>query len=339
MDGRIYYAGIWEERLGSETPLAPFAVGVLLAAALIGGFFLTQWMLGASVVEPAAEALLPLQPGARVVVLLALAIGYSIGAFGHWNRGVRRDCEEFGIDPGRLSWSQDESREVLIASRRAGLAGVGLAALVIVGIFVGFGDERERLLDAEFVWGAALTALLFWILARATVLTVHSHRSLSARQLARSDVLNVRRLRLFGRMALRNVLVWMIGLALGLPFLFDPTALATMLPGLAIILGLAGISLVLPVRSVHRAIRDAKRAELARVEQELRRERDAVMRGDARQSGRLADLLGYLRYVEDLSAWPFDASMLRRFGLYLLIPLASWVCGALVERAIDTLLD
>lgn len=36
--------------------------------------------------------------------------------------------------------------------------------------------------------------------------------------------------------------------------------------------------------------------------------------------------------------WPFDAGVLRRFGLYVLIPVASWVLGALVEPFVDRVL-
>jgi hypothetical protein len=34
---------------------------------------------------------------------------------------------------------------------------------------------------------------------------------------------------------------------------------------------------------------------------------------------------------------PIDAPTLRRFALYLAIPLGSWFGGALVERMVDTL--
>jgi hypothetical protein len=36
--------------------------------------------------------------------------------------------------------------------------------------------------------------------------------------------------------------------------------------------------------------------------------------------------------------WPFDAPIRLRFTLFLLLPLGSWLGGALVERAVDTLL-
>ncbi len=42
--------------------------------------------------------------------------------------------------------------------------------------------------------------------------------------------------------------------------------------------------------------------------------------------------------VEGIAERPIHAETLRRVGLYLLIPLESWVGGALVERVIDTVL-
>jgi hypothetical protein len=49
----------------------------------------------------------------------------------------------------------------------------------------------------------------------------------------------------------------------------------------------------------------------------------------------LTDLLAYQERIESLRDWPMDASAFRRFGLYLLIPLGSWLGSALVERLLD----
>ena len=54
---------------------------------------------------------------------------------------------------------------------------------------------------------------------------------------------------------------------------------------------------------------------------------------------RLGGLLSYRGHVESISEWPFDTALLLRFALYLLIPLGSWLGGALVERSLDSLLD
>jgi hypothetical protein len=53
----------------------------------------------------------------------------------------------------------------------------------------------------------------------------------------------------------------------------------------------------------------------------------------------LADWIAYRGLIESVREWPVDAPTLRRFTLYLAIPLGSWLGGALVERMIDALLD
>ena len=57
------------------------------------------------------------------------------------------------------------------------------------------------------------------------------------------------------------------------------------------------------------------------------------------QPSRIDELLSWEARVEAVREWPIDARALRRFGLYLLIPLLSWSGGALMERGIDALLD
>jgi len=67
--------------------------------------------------------------------------------------------------------------------------------------------------------------------------------------------------------------------------------------------------------------------------------RDAVLRGEHGAEGRLADLLAYYDHLVDVREWPFDNRTLSRFVLYLLIPLGSWLGGALVERLVSSVLD
>jgi hypothetical protein len=53
----------------------------------------------------------------------------------------------------------------------------------------------------------------------------------------------------------------------------------------------------------------------------------------------MADLVAYRSLIESVPEWPFNAPLLTRLLLYLAIPLASWVAGAMVERGLDRLLD
>jgi hypothetical protein len=44
------------------------------------------------------------------------------------------------------------------------------------------------------------------------------------------------------------------------------------------------------------------------------------------------------RHIEFVAERPFDVGAFRRFGLYLLVPVGSWVAGAPVERIVDAAL-
>ena len=119
-------------------------------------------------------------------------------------------------------------------------------------------------------------------------------------------------------------------------------SLVVFVPILLSTLAIAGAAMLFPMRGIHARIRAVKRAELDRVEAAIRGDSGAL--AGTRIEGRdpapsLADLIAYKGLVESAREWPFDGSSLRRFGLYLLIPLASWVGGALVERGVSVLLD
>ena len=53
---------------------------------------------------------------------------------------------------------------------------------------------------------------------------------------------------------------------------------------------------------------------------------------------RLPGLLAWEGRVEAVSEWPIDAATLRRPGIFVLLPLGSWIGGALVERLVDAAL-
>ena len=76
----------------------------------------------------------------------------------------------------------------------------------------------------------------------------------------------------------------------------------------------------------------AKSEELARIQRAVRGEPRALASSPiAREAASLSivDLLAYRDRIAALPEWPFDARALRRFGLYMLIRLGSWISGAL----------
>ncbi len=99
---------------------------------------------------------------------------------------------------------------------------------------------------------------------------------------------------------------------------------------------------MLTMRGARDAIRAAKGRELGALNRAIRGEDGALAETLlARRSPPpgLADLIAYRALIDGVREWPFDASAVARFLLYLGIPLGSWLGGALVERLLDVALD
>ncbi|MEN8159366.1 MAG: hypothetical protein ABFS41_04755 [Myxococcota bacterium] len=106
--------------------------------------------------------------------------------------------------------------------------------------------------------------------------------------------------------------------------------------------GFSVVCMVIPVARVHQIRVALKHDELARVERAVHGDA-AALAGSPLHAG-LADLdlpglLAYRREVADASEWPFDAPALRRFLAYMVIPPASWLAAALVERGLERWLE
>jgi anti-sigma factor RsiW len=110
---------------------------------------------------------------------------------------------------------------------------------------------------------------------------------------------------------------------------------------IAVTLGLGIVGLILPSRGVHQHIRERKREELARIRQAIASEREGLFSSapGSTPAPRMPSLLAYEARIESVREWPFDTTTVSRFGFFLLIPLVSWIGGALVERVVDAALQ
>ncbi len=284
----------------------------------------------------------------RSALVIAVVTGYALAAFWSTRQAVIRELGAYAAEVENPASELlpraggDFPVESVRGSRVVGALGAALM-LVLFGVADLFVDD----------WGAgtpgvvAMTVLLGWILGRTgyhTLVAASEAAGPRAPELE-VDVLRPQPLAHFGRIGLRLSLAWIGGISVFalLSFLFPmfgegvgwvvpiPVFLATLL--------VAMLALTIPVRGVRERIRRAKQQALAELEDGLRAARDAAVKGDLRVQGHLSDLLAYRAYVVGVREWPFDTSTLVRFALYLLIPLGSWLGGALVERTLDVLLD
>jgi len=314
---------IWEHRLALWLP-RPLLFGAFLIAVCLGAAYLSfQWFFG-----------LRVEPGAFGIGLF-LVFGLMVPAyfFGPFDRQhYETEVRTFYIP-----------RKIIRIRRFAGAAGVlvfvGLWELILV-------SQGQDLLYAwiRFHDGSATTALfllLGWIGGRNCYVGSAGIWDRPGPQRSDVDLLNLEAIYADGRSGLRGSLVFFIVIAIAGLLVFPEVGSGLWVIGPLFVFNFGmGVAILLaPARKVRSLIRDVKQEELARLEPLLRQARDDTLSGDASTQGRLTDLLAYRTQVESTREWPFDSSTLLRFGLYLLIPVASMVGGALMERVVDMVLD
>ena len=138
---------------------------------------------------------------------------------------------------------------------------------------------------------------------------------------------------------LEGALAYAIGISLFIPWTFLPGYTGPFLGLIVAAVVLPTLALVLPMRGLRAVVLPAKQEAIEKLDAEVRAIRELAMKGEPTAQARTVFLLSYRNRLEAVAEWPLDFSGVRRFGLYLLIPLGSWVASALVERALDTALN
>lgn len=336
----------WTERLFASASLPTPAVGALLAGVAVLLFLLLTLATGelARVLRGEAEA--GWEEELHFALVLCLLIGYAPAAFTSSVRGARATLDallpvlemppaEFEVQ--RLGAGRFEPSSL----RTAGIVGAAVALLVPL-----LTDLDLRAYDFRYIGPVAIShrvmlAILGWLLGRFIYALVVDSTRLDriGRDWVRVDLLDTTPLRPFARHGLRNALLCMGLLSILALLLVDwssrPGLLGVLAFGMAFAVALAAAGFVLPMRGVRASVHDAKRAELTTIAKEIRAAR--APGGESRHP-RLADLVAYRELIESVREWPLDAPTVWRFTLYVVIPLGSWLGGALVERLLDVFL-
>jgi hypothetical protein len=331
--------------------LPPIPMGAIIAGSLITLHVALQAILGfpSQSSEEATSAM-------RSAVVFALLIAYALTASRVASAATARDLRRIGArteGPGMAGARTESDRHStpMAVLRRGRIAG-GLGVLMALGLIVTLSLQDPRVTPSSFLtssfwrsewlWAWLFVPLLFWIVGRGIYFQSQGVRQMSAaaREEIPIDLLDLRPAQVMGRMALRSSLIWILGLTLASLLFIEPGFLGTvsvLFMGGILAVGVA--TFLIPMRGIRDRLRAARRDELERLDAEIRVFRDRERTGQKSEPGRLADRLAYRQHIESLSEWPVDTATLTRFGLYLLIPLGSWLGGALMERLLGRLLD
>ncbi len=330
-------------RAFEATGLAPHWVGLALALALLAIFFTLELTLG--------RISLMLEPGdpervlsdIRLTVAHILVAVYLVTAYVHSEQTAERSLGEVS----RLAGRSDGAVPLFLPHNERIALGIAGGLGVVGGLmasYLGPGEDvsyRPSTWDPETIWHRLLALFIgFWIVRLLVRIAIDSVRlSRVAADVPRLDLLDLDALAPVTRYGLTNALLGLGLAAVYALFLVEPGYLPLMFVILVNGAIVAGAALVLPARGAHRCIQARKQAELAWCRARIRAARAALEEARPGTRDRLDELVAWEARVERVREWPFDSSTLARFGLYLLIPLASWSGAAFVERLIDSLLD
>ena len=339
-------APLWTLRLFETIPLRPASVGVLLAAGLIAIFFLQEFALGRHALFLDPDDPFRTLRNVRLTVFGCLLIGYLPTAYVYLVRGARDTLAQ--LRPV-LTGEPEELAQLEATAGRYDATGLRIAAVlgVLGGLLMPYLGEGENFYtwaanSPETLWHRVTSPLVGYWFARLgfAVLSESLKLSALAGRLTPLDLFDLRPLTPFTRQGLTHALV-VVGFGSIQSLNLIESGFGPILSlNWAMTAGVAIIGLLVPVNGVRKRIRNAKAARLETCREDLRRAQASLdASGGNEELTRVANLLALRQHLSEIREWPFDASTLRRLALYLLVPLASWSGGALVERLIDAALD
>jgi hypothetical protein len=274
---------------------------------------------------------------------LALVLAYSAAAAWLGQRWLVGEFDALRdvVEAGEAEWSTWSRR--LRAPPRAALAAC-FAGGVAFGLGVNAASAWIRSSGnanwtGHVVWVWILNPLLFGVLGLLVYRSVDGRRIFAELgHRARVRLGDLATLAPFARAGLRLAVLWLLGSSLASLLFVEADVPAVVAGVLALTVGFGIASLLGPSSGVHARLRAEKRAELAWVRAEIARAAAALRTpegGDAASAARLPALVAWEARVSAAPEWPIDTRTVIRFALFLLVPLCSWLGGALAERALD----
>ncbi len=267
---------------------------------------------------------------------LILVLGYTVAAAWIGRRWTRAEFERLrgAVEATDDEWARWARR--VHTPARAGLAtgaALGAACGVAVNLVSGWLlVESDASWTGHTVWTWLLNTPLFGVIGMLAYLAQSAGVFREAGRQVRVRWGRREALAPFARVGFRQAALWLIGSSLASLLFVQADVPAVVAGVLVVTVGIGIASLLAPSRGVHERLREAKRAELAWVRDEIERAGRALRAGEG---ARLPALLAWEEHIAAAPEWPFDVRTLLRFGLFLLFPLGSWLGAALAERALD----
>jgi hypothetical protein len=334
----------WLQRRIDASRGTPVRAGLAIAAATLVAFFgwhALGWALGSG--HPRERYFWQQMFGPNLIN--AALIGYAPAAMAWSRRQALGELARLAplLPGGGASLRERIERFPRVPMALAG-AGFGLLILPLVVFDASLNSLWRHSGAFGRGWLIFVNVCVGWLMTRAVLEELRLARifSQAGESVTTVDLFDLAPLEPFARRGVESVLVWSVGASLlSLIFTGEGWASDTLPFLVAAVLVPAAVALLLPLIGVHRRIRAAKQAELARIHARARADRDALLGGgsaSAEAAARLPALLALRSQVADVREWPLDLPTFARLAGFLGIGLASWVGAALVDVAIEAVL-
>lgn len=335
-------ARLIEVRLHALSPFGPVINGLLIAALVYGLYIVIAHFAGQPVFETMAGGGARFDRGAWIALVLSLVFAAALTMPALSERQWRASVEAVSatLDPSgaALAHAMAEGPQrsrwsgAVLALMLGGAGGVAFNIWLMRSEGMAFGEY----VSSTGLWFLLISPLLFGLGARAARLLRGDDRDMAA--LVKDHLVvspaQFNQLEVYGRLALRSALTWLVMAAIIMLFFVYLTPVIVSIAALTLAL-LASIyafaSTIAPV--VRNAARIRQHA-LGEVRAQLEAEGAAALASTG-TPGRLADLAAYEAWLERRPVWPVSAPVTRRLAVYGLIPVLAWFGAAAAQLVVS----
>lgn len=329
------------------SPVGPVLTGLAIAAMVFASYYVVTLIEGVSIFDDGPRSVAGLSADSWAAFVISLFAWAFISA--NELAGRRNFADIYVLAPKLAGVTVDELLAALEPSperQRGGWIAAAFGLALGAVLFIGQRDAGtpERGYFEEFTpiawWAMIATMILSSLVIRWVVMargdTAYVTDNLMDK--AKLDLLSQSDAQAVGHIALRGAVVWLLHAAiLFLLFVGQPLN-AVLIATFCLIVAIAFMVLITPLRWVHQLIARTKERELTKIREDIRRARQQVVHHGpvgAEAGSRLTGLLAYEARIEGVSEWAIDVGTMFRFAGLLSLPVISWTGGAFAERIID----
>lgn len=339
----VDHAPLLEVRLLGHSPLHPLVNGLIIVALLFGSYLFIAINHGRTLIEQTAGGV-QVNEGvwAAFVLSLIFSSAITLSVLGHrsW-QSLLPDIEATLDEEGRVlarGIATGPARSRLGRSLLAFIFGVALGTGFNAWVMVDEGLTVVQYANSSGLWFLVVMPLLFGLAARSMAQLGDDDKEIARLVLGhvQVDLARLERLQVYGQLALRGALSWLVIAAVILLFFVYSDSLFISVSTLGLSLLAAGYAFAVTVRPVVKVASGARDAALEAVRAQIADAGSKALAGEVSETA-LSDLTAYEAWLEKRPVWPISAPITRRLALYGLIPVLAWFGAAAAELVLEGL--